>query len=615
MDTEKYAALFRSEGREQLDRCEALLLEWERQPGGTAPVAELFRIFHSIKGMAATMGYAHLAGFTHAVEHLLEAIRSGRVAATTEVIGLMVEAVDVASDGVEDASAGADGLRIPPRLVARLSAMGESRTEAAGTPPAGEHPLPAGAGPGFRVSLQIRPGVAMPWARALLALRRAGEFGVVHDVLPPPASVDPERFDGRLTFRLETGAEAAVIREQLLEVGDVARCEVEGAAAEVSLAAAAADIRVEREELDHLMTEVGELVVGTTRLAALAERLAQPQLEALAAEVGRWSDAIHHRVLRLRMVPVALLFQRVSRAVRDLSRELGKQVRLEMSGREIEADRSVLDALAEPLLHLVRNAIDHGLESPGERLASGKPPEGVLRLSASRVRDGVEILVSDDGRGVDRERVLARAGLAPAGSAQVDDHHLLDLLARPGFSTAESVTGVSGRGVGMDVVVTRVRGLGGQITLQSAPGQGTTFILRLPETLAVVPALLVGAAEERYAIPLAKVMETGGAVPGRRGGGLVVTFRGEDLPATDLRERVGMGRGTAGDRRPFVIVAGAGGRAALLVDRLLGRQDLVISALDAPVGVPAWLTGAATLGDGVPALLLDPTGIVSVEAA
>lgn len=615
MDTEKYAALFRSEAREQLSRCEALLLEWERAPGGTAPVAELFRIFHSIKGMAATMGYSHLAAFTHAVEHLLDAVRAGRVTATADVIGLMVQAADAAGDGVEDASAGADGLRIPPDLIARLSALGEGEAEPPAEQLAGQDPPPASDGPGYRVALQVRHGVVMPWARALLALRRAEEIGVVREVVPSPSAVDPERFDGRLAFRLETATDPEAIREQLLDVGDLARCEVEAAAADVSLAAAAADIRVDREELDHLMTEVGELVAGTTRLTALAERLADPQLEAVTSELSRWSDAIHHRVLRMRMVPVALLFQRVSRAVRDLSRELGKQVRLDVSGREIEADRSVLEALAEPLLHLVRNAIDHGLESPEARVAAGKSPEGVLRLSASRVRDGVEIIVSDDGRGVDRERVRARAGLSPAGGDPEDEHHLLELLARPGLSTAEMVTGVSGRGVGMDVVATRVRHLGGRIALRTTPGEGTAFTLRLPETLAVVQALLVGAGEERYAIPLAAVSETGGAVPGRREGGLVVTFRGEDLPATDLRERVGLGRGIAGERRPFLVVAGRGGRAALLVDRLLGRQDLVVSALDSPVGVPGWLTGAAILGDGVPALLLDPTGLAILEAA
>lgn len=615
MDTDKYAALFRSESREQLSRCEALLLEWERAPGGTAPVAELFRIFHSIKGMAATMGYSHLARFTHEVEHLLDAVRAGRVAATSAVIGLMVEAADAASDGVEDASAGADGLRIPPELVARLSALGAGGAESPAAAAPAPDPPPAGDGAGYRVSLQVRQGVVMPWARALLVLRRAGELGVVREVVPPPATVDPERFDGRLTFRLEAAAEPAVIQELLLEVGDLARCEVEAAAADVSLAAAAADIRVDRGELDHLMTEVGELVVGTTRLVALAERLADPRLEALAAEVSRWSDAVHHRVLRMRMVPVGLLFQRAGRAVRDLSRDLGKQVRLEITGREIEADRSVLDALAEPLLHLVRNAIDHGLETPEARVAAGKPPEGVLRLSANRVRDGIEILVFDDGRGVDRERVLARAGPAAAGAAPGDDRLLLELLARPGLSTADTVTGVSGRGVGMDVVLTRVRSLGGRLALRTSPGEGTTFTLRLPETLAVVPVLLVGAGEERYAVPLAKVLETGGAIPGRRKGGLVVTFRGEELPATDLRERVGLGRHPAGSRRPFLVVTGAEGRVALLVDRLLGRQDLVVSALDSPAGIPAWLTGAATLADGVPALLLDPTGMVSVEAA
>lgn len=617
MDTSKYAALFLSDSRENLQHCDTLLLAWEGDPARTEPVAGLFRAMHSIKGMAATMGYARLTDLTHQAEHLLDSVRGGRVLPSADLVALMFEVVDAIGAGVEDAVAGEDGKRLDAALAARVAEMAsESSGE---VPPAsgGGQPVPppADAGAGPWITVVIRPGVVMGWARALLALRRAEEFGRVSSVSPDPAGIEPEKFAGRLAFRLETAEPMDLVRAALMGVGDVAEVTVEDEGARPAGPAARArpDVRVARAHLDRLMGEVGELVVARNRLADMVDERRDPSLQEAVGRLSRLTDQVHEGVLQARMAPVSEVFDRFPRPIRDLARQVGKQVRFEVTGREIELDRSVLELIQDPLLHLLRNAVDHGLEAPDVREAAGKPAEGQVRLEARRQRDGVLITVSDDGCGVDRDRVRRRLGDA-AASGDLDDAALLAVLARPGFSTAETVTAVSGRGVGIDVVLTRIREIGGGIALRSVPGQGTSFSIRLPETMAVVPALLARAGSERYAIPLSRVEETGRAVPeDGEAGGRAVQFRGERLQARDLRSAVGLTALPAGEVRPFLVVAVGEGRGVIVVDTLLGRQDLVVAAVDLPLGAPPWITGAAVLPDGMPAFLLDPGGLFQEE--
>src|SRR5260221_3131163 len=291
------------------------------------------------------------------------------------------------------------------------------------------------------------------------------------------------------------------------------------------------------------------------------------------------------------MAPVAEVFDRYPRMVRDLARELGKELRLEVQGGDIELDRSVLDGLADPLTHLLRNAADHGIEPAAERLAAGKPREGLVRLRAERARGGVTLLVADDGRGIDRGAVwqlaIARAQLDPDAPIP-DAAALLRLLAGPGFTTGREVSEVSGRGVGVDAVLTRVRALGGRMELKTVPGRGTVFLLHLPVTRAIVRALLVAVGAERYAIPLSLLAEASlhDAARGE------VTLRGEPLPTADLRAVVGR-EGGGGGGRPLVVVDTGGLRAALVVDALLGHQGVGVERLPPPAGRPP-------LGGGAP---------------
>lgn len=617
MDTSKYAALFLTDSRDHLQQCDALLLAWEREPADVAPVAGLFRAMHTIKGMAATLGYQRLADLTHEAESLLDAVRGGRVTPSAELVATMFDAVDAIGAGVEDAVAGADGRRLAPALLGRLRSWSPAREEAhaPGHPSAAPEPAAAPSGGGVLVEVLIRAGVVMAWARALLVLRRAEAMGTVSGVAPDPSNVNPDHFSGRLVFWLQTGLSGDEIRRALLDVGEVASVVVgdPDGSAPAPPPSARQEVRVDRAELDRLLTEVGELVVARNRLQAVSERRDASGLEEAVTVLGRLTDSVHARVLQVRTAPVAEVFDRFPRMVRDLARQLGKEVALEVSGREIELDRSVLDVIGDPLIHLVRNALDHGLEPPADRAVAGKPAQGTLHLSAARAQGSVVLTVADDGRGVDRRSVRDRLGGGAGGEEVESDEALLRILARPGFSTAAEVTGVSGRGVGIDAVVTRVRAIGGEVGMTSEPGRGTRFTIRLPVTLAVVPALLVGAGADRFAVPLARVSETSRGEPTGPDEAPVVSFRGGFLPAVDLATRTGEGSPRTAGVRPFLVVGTGERRGALLVDTLLGRQDLVVGAFDAPLGAPAWLTGAAILADGVPTLVVDPAGLFQEE--
>jgi two-component system chemotaxis sensor kinase CheA len=332
--------------------------------------------------------------------------------------------------------------------------------------------------------------------------------------------------------------------------------------------------------------------------------------------ISRLVSGMQAEVIASRMTPVGEVFDRFPRLVRDLARELGKRIRFDVEGEEIELDRSILDEIGDPLLHLIRNAADHGIELPEARTAAGKPPEGRILLAASRERNSVTLRLSDDGRGIDRAAILAKArreDLADAAADLSADDVLLRVIARPGFSTAEAVSGVSGRGVGVDVAMTRVRQLGGTLEIRSETGKGTTFLIQVPLTLAIVRALLADAGGERYAVPLAYVAETVEVDPRavtalRSREALVV--RDQVIPTVHLRDLVGSRGRAAPTRRPTVILEVGERRTALVVDALLGQQDIVVAPFDAPHGMPPYVGGATILADGAPALVLDAAALL-----
>jgi two-component system chemotaxis sensor kinase CheA len=466
------------------------------------------------------------------------------------------------------------------------------------------------------VQVTIRPSALMRGARAAMVLRRAEGLGAVSGLRPPATQLERDEFDGRFFFRLQTKVPDAEITAALGAVGEVEAVQLEEVAAEAEAGGRNRQIRVDLRRLDALMKHVGELVVAKNRLTALSGEAGDPTLIELGERIARLVSAMQTEVLAARMTPVGEVFDRFPRLARDLSRDLGKRIRFDMEGEEIELDRSILDEIGEPLMHLIRNAADHGIEAPDQRVSAGKPPEGRILLSATRERNTVALRVVDDGRGIDRERILAKArqeGAATGESDTLTDDLLVRVLARPGFSTAKSVSGVSGRGVGVDVAMTRVRAMGGTLEVRSELGLGSTFLIRVPLTLAIVRALLAEAGGERYAIPLAYVAETvefdRRAVTAVRDREAIVV-RDEVIPTVHLRDLVAATLETPSPRRPTVILEVGERRTALVVDALLGQQDIVVEPFDAPRGMPPFIGGATILADGKPALILDAAALL-----
>ena len=623
MDLSKYAALFLAESREHLSSCNQLLLEWERDPAAADALGGLFRSIHTIKGMGATMGFVGVAELAHRMESLLDALRHGRVIADGGTFQLLFRGVDGLGRTVEAAAAGQetapDAALAGALEAATTSERVAPRAASAARAPDAEvpHRRSTDAPRGRSVQVVIRPDGVMRGARAVLAVRRAEALGVVSTIRPPLEQLERDEFDGRLAFRIESRATDEELAAAIRTAGEVEAVRFEEPVpAELGGPERHRQIRVDLQRLDRLMKQVGELVVAKNRLGVMAAGSDDPALAELSDRISRLVSGMQAEVIASRMTPVGEVFERFPRLVRDLARDLGKRIRFDVEGEEIELDRSILDEIGDPLLHLIRNAADHGIEPPDARVAAGKPPEGRILLSAARERNSVTLRVTDDGRGIDRAAILAKArreDLADAAMDVLSDDVLLRVIARPGFSTAETVSGVSGRGVGVDVAMTRVRHLGGTLEIRSEGGKGTTFMIRVPLTLAIVRALLADAGGERYAVPLAYVAETvefdPRAVTALRSREALVV-RDQVIPTVHLRDLVASPVRSTPARRPAVILEVGERRTALVVDALLGQQDIVVAPFDAPRGVPPYVGGATILADGAPALVLDAAALL-----
>ena len=646
MDLSQYAELFLAESREHLSACNQLLLDWERAPANPAPVAGLFRAVHTVKGMAATMGYARVTDVAHRTENLLDLLRRGARPATDELLQLLFRARDALENAVELSVVGREDELDVAEVVADLESAatllaGPARSTAAPTAAAAVEPRATpgggggGAGAGRLVQVTLRAEAPLKGGRALLALKRAQALGAVQGVTPPQAAFESDDFDGRFSFRLDSSAAPAEIERAVRGAGDVEHVSVGGEerrAAALRTAAAGAvgggvgapgeaapeksrHIRVDLRRLDELMDLIGELVTARGRLNELAAERRDPAIDDVAIQISRLSGDLQAGIIQARMTPVWQVFDRFPRLVRDLARELDKQVAFRVEGKEIELDRAILDELGDPLLHLIRNAVDHGIETPAERRRRGKPPEGEIVLAAVRERASVAISVSDNGRGIDRARILERAkreGLVDPHAEALSDDQLLRVLARPGFSTADAVTSVSGRGVGIDVAVTRIRALGGSIDIRTEAGKGTSFVLRLPVTLAIVRALIAGVGRERYALPLTYVAETvefgvqpTTIVEGRE----AIVLRDRVVPLVHLRRMLGVS-GDAPPRCPIIVLEMGERRSGIVVDGMLGQQEIVVKGFDPPQGTLPVFSGATIMGDGIPTLILDAGGLV-----
>jgi len=625
MDLSQYAELFLAESREHLSACNQLLLEWERRPTAPEPVGGIFRAVHTVKGMAATMGYARVADLAHRMENLLDHLRRGGQPPADETLQLLFRATDALEKAVDLAVAGREREADVAGVVADLDrAMARLAPDAPAARPVPEPevaPLPEGGG--RLIQVVLRPEAQIKGGRAMLIIRKAQSLGAVHGVAPSPAAFEAEDFDGRFVFRLDTARTAAEIEAAVRSVGDVERVSAGGGDGDdehvtpvESAGGRSRHIRVDLRRLDSLMDLIGELVTTRGRLNDLAAERRDAAIDDVAIQVSRLSADLQAEIIQARMTPVWQVFDRFPRLVRDVARQLDKQIAFKVEGKEIELDRAILDELGDPLVHLLRNAVDHGIESPAERKKRGKKPEGEIVLAAVRERSNVAISITDDGRGIDRAQVLAKAlreGLVDPHTEALSDDQLLRVLARPGFSTAAEVTSVSGRGVGIDVAMTKIRALGGSIEIRTEPGKGTSFVMRLPVTLAIVRALIAAVGTERYALPLTYVAETaefGAIAMTTMEGREAMVLRDRVVPLVHLRALLNVGGDAPPARRPVIVLEMGERRTGVVVDGMLGQQEIVVKGFEAPQGTLPVFSGATIMGDGVPALILDAAGLL-----
>lgn len=615
MESHRLLALFLTEGRELLNRVDAELMVLERAPHSRGSIDAAFRSLHSLKGMSATVGMESTAAALHAGESLLDAARSGMA-----LSGDLLDALFALTAGTRHALDAAEHRLPEPGVLLTLANRLEGALAASRLPVSTVLKRPEAAqlvrdatttgAACWCVAVLIATDAEMPEARATLLLRRLSAIAPVVRVAPDEGTRASDDWDRRMTIWLGEGSSVDHIEQVARGTGDIGECHVvrEVVPSLGSRHVEARTVRIPAQRLDDLLDLVGELVLVRDRLLRVALPMAdEPTTVALdeaSGLVGKLRDAI----LQSRLVPMADIMDRFPRHVHDMAHSLGKDVELVMEGRELEVDRSLLEELSEPLLHLLRNAVDHGVERPEDRRASGKPARGRLVVRVARDGAMVAVTVGDDGAGVCRDRVIAAArarGIVPATSEALDDAGLLTLLAIPGLSTASEVTALSGRGVGVNAVVHRVQSLGGRVDLATVPGAGTAFTIRLPLSVAMLRALLVRVANETYAIPLSLVHTTsrrGDHAPADDVAGL--QLHGEHLRIVSLRSRLGLP--VADDvSGHLVVLDGSAGRFALLVDACIAQQEIVVKPLQRVRGAAPRFSGGTILSDGTPSLILD----------
>jgi two-component system, chemotaxis family, sensor kinase CheA len=645
----QFHKVFFEESLEGLDAMETALLALDE--GGDAElVHSIFRAAHSIKGGAATFGFPEMAAFTHEAESLLDQVRDGRRAIDKVIVELMLRTVDCLRGMFDRAQGG------QPLADTQSEALKQELAAAVG------HSVPAAASKAAVKTaassgwvIQFRPHKSMLAGgndplRLLRELAALGELVVEaqYDRLPAWSALDPA--ECHLGWRLELTGSAT--REAIASVFEWVEDEcdlsveplVAAAAAPVPVVAApaaasapsgnartaaassndAGSVRVAIDKIDSLIDLVGELVITQAMLDQFREEFDPSRLTLLQeglAQLARHTRSLQESVMGIRMLPIGSVFNRFPRLVRDLSQKLGKQVKLDMVGEHTELDKTVLEKIGDPLVHLVRNAIDHGLETPEKRRASGKGDVGTLCLEAFHRGGSIVVEIVDDGAGLNRDAIIAKAlqkGLIKSGENITDDE-VGELIFQPGFSTAAVTTDLSGRGVGMDVVRRNVVDLGGTVGIKSRPGAGTTFTITLPLTLAIIDGLTTAVGDECYIVPLVSIVESiqlpADAVRTVTGGGELFRFRGEYLPIIRLHEQFGCANARQKVEEGLVIVVESDGtQVGLFVDELIGQQQAVVKSLEANYRRVDGISGATILADGSVALITDVAGLIRMQS-
>ncbi len=687
MDMSQYLEIFIEESKEHLQSLNQSLLQLEKNPDDRAMLNEIFRVAHTIKGMAGTMGFNRMSKLTHDMENVLHALRNDELEVTPELVDILFRCFDAlenytaniietGSEGNTDSKELSDVLSGLLRNKKKSGAKASEQTKA-GAPPAPEtereiasdleldqyetNLINKAADMGndaWQITVRLNKGCLLKSARAFIIFKTLERHSEIIKSVPPVQDIEDEKFDFEFTVVVLTRADAEVIRKDLnsiAEVDDVimklikernkaavgVQAEEMPAAdqlqipADIRQAAAPGQdgpepvtkktktgktVRVDIDRLDVLLNLVSELIIQKTRLEGL-EGIERTQQYVEAIEyLERITTSLHDAVMKVRMVPVETVFNRFPRMIRDVSRELGKEVELEMSGVDTELDRTVIDEIGDPLIHLLRNACDHGIESKEERRKLGKPESGKIELKAYQDGNNVVIEVGDDGQGIDvekvRKKIVERGLVSKDAAANLSKKDLIEYLFRPSFSTAEKVTDISGRGVGLDVVKTKIETLGGTVEVETETGRGSRFYIRLPLTLAIIQALLVMIGEEKYAIQLSSVHKIINITPDdikTVQKQEVVMYRNSVIPIVRLREVLEVPGGSDADQKVMTLVIVKKGErlTGFIVDRIIGQQEIVQKSLGKYLAGTRVITSATILGDGNVALILDVNALAN----
>lgn len=676
MDMSKYISIFIEESREHLQSLNDKLLILEEENDNRTVLDEVFRSAHTLKGMSATMGYNNMAELTHQMENVLQKVRSAEIKVTSTVIDVIFKCVDQLEKMVDDISSGGDGSFHDSSILQLLNpeniktqedneATKAMEKEAAYPDPEidGEkvdfnefesNLIIEGSNNGYftyHITVYIRTSCVMKSARAYMIFKNLDPIGEIVKTIPSVQDIEDERFESSFEIVLLSVEKADIIRKAIVSIAeidepDIAQIQVQGTNREpdvdtINKPAAKQEetipveiicddhkyemvvppkknkpsqtVRVDVERLDFLMNLVGELVINKTQLEQIAKIIRLPEMNEALEHTNRLTSDLQNIVMKVRMVPVDQVFNRFPRMIRDLARDLGKDIDLQIEGQETELDRTVIDEIGDPLVHLLRNAVDHGIEMPEERVKANKPAKATVKLIARHEGNNVIIEVDDDGHGIDpkiiRQKMVEKNILKDEEAAQITDLEVINYIFHSGFSTAKEVTDISGRGVGLDAVRNKIESLSGEIYLDSQVGVSTKFIIKLPLTLAIIQALLVQLCNETYSIPLSLIAETTcitseeiKMVQDQE----VIILRGHVLPLIRLHKVYEVPHNPLNNEEISVVVVKKGEKkVGLLVDSLLGQQEIVIKSFSGILSnIPA-IAGATILGNGLVSLIVD----------
>lgn len=647
-ENDSYKDVFLAESADFIQQIIDGLLALEERPTDLEPIEVIFRGAHSLKGMSAAMSYERTADLTHKMEGLMDRVRKGEIDPSRQLINLMLEAVDKVRELITDESSGQEDVD-PSALVEALEMMASTSSSEADSSSTVAHDESTRARPTddtglqvFRVRVVLEDSCVLKAVRAYMVIKRLAHMGEVLETVPDARAIEDEQFDRDFEVVLRTASTPDEIKDAVVHVSEVETAVISSVSARPEPQLAESEsrpqgprgltgprlsetqtVRVSIGHLDTLVDLVGELVILRSRLERLSDRRVDPELNETLDELQRISTELQYEVMQTRLVPVGNIFNRFPRMVRDLAVDLGKRVKFQMSGLEIELDRTVLDEIGDPLVHLLRNSIDHGIESSEARLAAGKPAVGRVALTATRERDHVAIEVSDDGKGINCDRIWEEAverGFVSAGArGEYDAKEILLLTCIPGFSTTEKATKISGRGVGMDAVKGKIEYLGGTVEIRSGMGEGTSFTLRLPLTLAILQALLVRSNGQTFAVPLASVEEVYSTDEVRLetiDGCSVMVMRDESVVRVHRLDSILYGADPTGDLPPHssIVLLRAGQELkALNVDSFAGRTEVVVKPLSDVFRDTKGFSGATVSGDGDVLLIIDPRTIFTSQ--